>query len=71
MLPPGIEPGTFRVWGERDNRYTTEAPMKKQLKNWRIKIFKTRRVYELISACLIPLEGKYFGEWNMKIKIIM
>ena len=25
MFPPGIEPGTFRVWGERDNRYTTET----------------------------------------------
>ena len=21
----GIEPATFRVWGERDNRYTTET----------------------------------------------
>ena len=25
MFLPGIEPGTFRVWGERDNRYTTET----------------------------------------------
>ena len=24
MVQPGIEPGTFRVWGERDNHYTTE-----------------------------------------------
>ena len=22
---PGFEPGTFRVWGERDNHYTTET----------------------------------------------
>ena len=25
LFPPGFEPGTFRVWGERDNRYTTET----------------------------------------------
>lgn len=25
MFPPGIEPGTLRVWGARDNRYTTET----------------------------------------------
>ena len=22
---PGFEPGTFRVWGERDDHYTTET----------------------------------------------
>ena len=26
MFPPGLEPGTFRVLGERDNHYTTETP---------------------------------------------
>ena len=25
LFPPGFEPGTFRVWGERDNHYTTET----------------------------------------------
>ena len=25
MIPPGLEPGTFRVLGERDNHYTTET----------------------------------------------
>ena len=25
MFPPGLEPGTFRVLGERDNRYPTET----------------------------------------------
>ena len=25
MFPPGFEPGTFRVLGERDNHYTTET----------------------------------------------
>ena len=27
MVQPGIEPGTSRVWGERDNHYTTEPWM--------------------------------------------
>ena len=27
LFPPGIEPGTFRVLGERDNRYTMETWM--------------------------------------------
>ena len=25
MFPAGIEPATFRVWGGRDNHYTTET----------------------------------------------
>ena len=25
LFPPGLEPGTFRVLGERDNHYTTET----------------------------------------------
>ncbi len=25
FVPPGFEPGTFRVLGERDNHYTTET----------------------------------------------
>ena len=25
MFPPGIEPGTLRVWGARDNHYTTKT----------------------------------------------
>ena len=31
MFPPGLEPGTFRVLGERDNRYTTETCDNEQL----------------------------------------
>ena len=27
LFPPGIEPGTFRVLGERDNRYTMETEL--------------------------------------------
>ena len=29
MIPPGLEPGTFRVLGERDNHYTTESEIEK------------------------------------------
>ena len=25
MIPPGLEPGTLRVLGARDNHYTTES----------------------------------------------
>ena len=25
MFPPGLEPGTLRVWSARDNHYTTET----------------------------------------------
>ena len=25
MFPAGLEPATFRVWGGRDNHYTTET----------------------------------------------
>ena len=27
LFPPGFEPGTFRVLGERDNHYTTETDL--------------------------------------------
>ena len=29
MFPAGIEPATLRVWGARDNHYTTETRMLK------------------------------------------
>ena len=29
LFPPGFEPGTFRVLGERDNHYTTETSDRK------------------------------------------
>lgn len=28
VFPAGIEPATLRVWGARDNHYTTETEMK-------------------------------------------
>ena len=43
MFPPGLEPGTFRVLGERDNHYTTETlwmgdwfSYMNYIKNWSI-----------------------------------
>ena len=33
LFPPGSEPGTFRVWGERDNQYTTDTHYKPQSGN--------------------------------------
>ena len=38
MIPPGLEPGTFRVLGERDNHYTTESLLLHQLACY-IKLF--------------------------------
>ena len=29
LFPPGFEPGTFRVLGERDNHYTTETYLRR------------------------------------------
>ena len=29
LFPPGIEPGTLRVWGARDNHYTTKTQILK------------------------------------------
>ena len=33
MFPAGLEPATFRVWGGRDNHYTTETTMNMLLRN--------------------------------------
>ena len=32
MFPDGLEPATFRVWGGRDNHYTTETITERDLK---------------------------------------
>ena len=33
MFLPGLEPGTFRVWGGRDNHYTTRTQVLEQYEN--------------------------------------
>ena len=41
LFPPGIEPGTLRVWGARDNHYTTKT----QILYWKIShIFFVRKL---------------------------
>ena len=40
MFPAGLEPATFRVWGGRDNHYTTETTVKH---NWSIKNLSQKR----------------------------
>ena len=40
LFPPGFEPGTFRVLGERDNHYTTET---------RPKVWTSRGQYSFLS----------------------
>jgi hypothetical protein len=39
MFPAGFEPATLRVWGARDNHYTTETSDTKQVKKT---LFKQR-----------------------------
>ena len=34
MIPPGLEPGTLRVLGARDNHYTTESAIRNQSPPW-------------------------------------
>ena len=34
MIPPGLEPGTLRVLGARDNHYTTESAVDTQSRPW-------------------------------------
>ena len=34
MIPPGLEPGTLRVLGARDNHYTTESAIDTQSRPW-------------------------------------
>ena len=52
MFPPGLEPGTFRVWGERDNRYTTETDLLETMQC----LMKNSRIWETqIAKKLITL----------------
>ena len=39
MIPPGLEPGTLRVLGARDNHYTTESAVDTQSHPWLALIF--------------------------------
>ena len=54
MFPPGLEPGTFRVLGERDNHYTTETLFTRAI-TWDINQFFITIFY--YSFGLISLEN--------------
>ena len=59
MIPPGLEPGTLRVLGARDNRYTTESDGGKMVV---VKYFDSSSCYT--TKCrifLILLEVDFIG----------
>lgn len=37
LVQLGVEPRTFRVWGERDNHYTTEPDAQRGKNCWTVK----------------------------------
>ena len=51
LFPPGLEPGTFRVLGERDNHYTTET--------W-ITLSETKFIILLDSTVLLM---RHYWKW--------
>ena len=60
MFPPGLEPGTFRVLGERDNRYTTETCDEDKF----YKIIKHCDVIKQLQRVLCEVE---FNLWYIKV----
>lgn len=42
----GVEPRTFRVWGERDNHYTTEPAAHNWNKCWIVKCSLTKKLFQ-------------------------
>ena len=58
MFPPGFEPGTFRVLGERDNHYTTEtAPVVL----WDFGYWQEKPVMETVAQLISAIpEGGFF-----------
>ena len=48
MFPAGLEPATFRVWGGRDNHYTTETAL---VELWTFKDFMSlHSLYAVLSV---------------------
>ena len=48
MFPAGLEPATFRVWGGRDNHYTTETITERNLKI-------NEPIGKLCTLCMFPI----------------
>ena len=63
MFPPGLEPGTFRVLGERDNHYTTETVQKVQSK-----AFKKKRKGKIIQTLII--EASQIVRPNQNVHVV-
>ena len=57
MFPAGLEPATFRVWGGRDNHYTTETATEEGL-NINEPVGKLCTLY-ILHICLFfdPVRG--------------
>lgn len=46
LVQLGVEPRTFRVWGERDNHYTTEPAAHRGNKCWIVKCSLTKKLFQ-------------------------
>lgn len=46
LVQLGVEPRTFRVWGERDNHYTTEPAAHTPNKCWIVKCSLTKKLFQ-------------------------
>lgn len=49
LVQLGVEPRTFRVWGERDNHYTTEPAARDGNKCWIVKCSLTKKIISKIG----------------------
>lgn len=49
LVQLGVEPRTFRVWGERDNHYTTEPAAHTWNKCWIVKCSLTKKIISKIG----------------------
>lgn len=49
LVQLGVEPRTFRVWGERDNHYTTEPAAHRRSKCWIVKCSLTKIIISKIG----------------------
>lgn len=49
LVQLGVEPRTFRVWGERDNHYTTEPDAHMWNKCWIVKCSLTKKIISKIG----------------------
>ena len=65
MFPPGLEPGTFRVLGERDNHYTTETCFKSLFPSYTLLSQTNRFYYPLSVIRTVHFIGWSSSPWAM------